>query len=169
MVDGWVCPHCGQTESRHGRGGSRACDAEQKGPVCPGLICQCSDGVCFSRGLGYGWRRSPCPNAVCQHCGWRGTIRSAEFEREYGSARCPKSTTGFHHAHVRVDGNRHRTDHTALVFDCKICGAKGFLIIDPIKDIEWKLERTAPPGVSDALSQEGDLAKEPGQPGGVGR
>ena len=162
LQDGWVCPNCGQTLTRHGRGGARGCKLETQGPTCAGLVCQCTDGRCFSKDTGYGWRRSPCPNAFCQHCGWKGTIRSKEFERAYGSSRCPKALTGWHFTRIRIDKDKTRSDMCLLIFECQLCGAKGFVMIDPIQDIEWRLpEQKAPIAEAASKTQGGD---SPGQP-----
>ena len=167
LRDGWVCPHCGQTLHRHGRGGSRACKAEQSGPTCPGVVCECEDGICYSKQLGYGWRRSPCPNAHCLHCGWRGTVRSREFEREYGSSRCTKSATGWHYAKAGVEKN---LDPSSLrvVLKCQICGSTATKLIDPIDDLNWKpVERALPPPASSG-HQEGNPGGDKPDDGSVG-
>lgn len=166
LRDGWVCPNCGQTSDRHGRGGARGCKHEPQGPTCPGLVCKCKDGTCFSKEYGYGWRRSPCLNAFCHHCGWKGTIQSREFEREYGGSRCPKSVDGWHNIqHIRFgrnkkdrkkDRSKGRSDVCRIIFECEICGASGPLNIDPIHDIPWQIpERKAPQEGPDAVSPEG--------------
>lgn len=133
---GWVCPHCGQTEQRHGRGGARGCHAEGD-ERCPGLECKCTDGKCYSKAFGFGWRRSPCPNAECAHCGWKGTLRSREFERHYGASRCPGSSSGWHWVTVRVEMSQFEPAGVMLVFTCRDCGATGTSVIDPIKQITW--------------------------------
>ena len=138
LVDGWVCPKCGQVAARHGRGGARACHGGD-GPFagCRGLECECTDGKCYSKkSWRLGWRRSPCPNAVCYHCGWKGTVRSRDFERAYGLSRCPKSSTGWHHPVLRVVPNT-RPNSLALICVCSECGRKGTSTLDPIADILW--------------------------------
>ena len=146
LQDGWSCPNCGQTSGRHGRGGARGCKHEPQGPTCPGLVCKCRDGQCFSHEYGYGWRRSPCPNAFCHHCGWRGSVRSREFERAYGHSRCPISMDGWHFAVLKLKISKDRSGKYQLVFVCKLCGAKGTFALDPVRDIPWSFpERTAPP------------------------
>lgn len=85
-------------------------------------------------------------------------MRSKEFERAYGSSRCPKSLTGWHYTRVRLDKDKTRADVCLLIFECQLCSAKGFVMIDPIEDIEWKLpERKAPSPVgTSAASPKGE-------------
>jgi hypothetical protein len=137
LVDGWVCPRCGQVGDRHGRSGARGCQTRQTGPRCPGLVCECEDGLCYSKSQGFGWRRSPCLNAHCLHCGWRGEIRSRPFERAYGMSRCPKSGDGWHHPLVTIS---HNTEADAMHqrLHCPLCGIDGTVRIHPIRDIDWR-------------------------------
>jgi hypothetical protein len=137
MIDGWVCPRCGQTGIRHGRAGARGCKTSTDSPHCRGLECECEDGRCFSkRAEGYGWRRSPCPTARCYHCGWEGIVRSRDFERAFGLARCPKSNTGWHHPTITWVPN---TVPNVLVlrFKCAICGRIATRPLHPVEDIQW--------------------------------
>jgi len=137
LLSGWVCPNCGQVGGRHGRGGARRCRGHNRGPICDGLVCRCGDGVCYSKSGGRGWRRSPCPNAYCWHCGWKGEVRSRDFERAYGHSRCPGSPTGWHHALARL-GMNPEPDALQLDFSCSYCGVVGECVIHPIEDITWK-------------------------------
>lgn len=139
---GWVCPNCGQTEQRHGRGGARACHAEAE-DRCPGLECKCEDGQCYSKTLGFGWRRSPCLNAVCAHCGWTGTIRSRAFERRYANARCPKSTSGWHWVTVEVDLSQFEPAGMTIKTRCVECGATGIGVLDPVTQMRWTRHQAA--------------------------
>ncbi len=138
LVDGWVCPRCGQTGTRHGRAGSRGCKTSTDSLHCRGLECECDDGRCFSKrpGPGYGWRRSPCVTARCYHCGWEGIVRSLDFEREYGLERCPKSNTGWHHTTIQWVPNS-EPSNVALRFRCSICGTTGLIVIAS-QDIQWQ-------------------------------
>lgn len=137
LIDGWVCPQCGAVGHRHGRGGQRACRDKTAGPTCEGLVCRCRDGKCFSKAKGPGWRRSPCPNAYCHHCGYEGPVRSKEFERSFGDSRCPYGTTGWHRALLRVEENE-RPGACRILFRCEDCGATGSMIIHPVTDIDWR-------------------------------
>jgi len=142
LLDGWVCPRCGQYSNRHGRGGARACKAGRDKPHCPGLQCQCGDGRCYQTGVGRGWRRSPCLRAVCAHCGWEGAVRSRDFERTYGDARCPKSRTGWHHVTAEIHDNA-EPDALRMTLRCIYCGAVGEITIHPVDDVMWETpERT---------------------------
>lgn len=139
LVDGWVCPRCGQVGTRHGRGGARGCHSAMPGPVCPGLVCRCGDGVCFAKHKGYGWRRSPCRNAQCMHCGWVGEVRSREFEKLFGNSRCPKSATGWHTVEIVAEQNQ-TPDVLRLQFKCIDCHATGSTVIDPVQDVRWNFD-----------------------------
>lgn len=136
LVDGWVCPRCGQIGTRHGRGGARACKDSRGLPTCLGLRCTCEDGLCFSKGEGYGWRRSPCRHAVCSHCGWTGEVRSKTFEREFGLSRCPKSSHGGHLVRIEAVGSVAPTV-LRLRLTCVECGLVGWIVADPAIDVDW--------------------------------
>lgn len=139
FTDGWVCPKCGQWGVRHGRGGARGCHSKlPPGPHCEGMECKCEDGVCFGKHPhGYGWRRSPCRNAVCHHCGWSGEVRSRAFERAYGLSRCVRSNTGWHYPTITVLPNT-EPGSLVLMFECTLCGRKATATLDPIADIVWQ-------------------------------
>lgn len=137
LVDGWVCPRCGQKGMRHGHGGARACKSRDDSPRCRGLECTCQDGQCYSKSMeGFGWRRSPCPCARCYHCGWQGEVRSRDFERVYGNSRCPSSSTGWHHPVISVVPNQ-QPSNLVLRLRCPMCGLEAETRLDPIEDMEW--------------------------------
>lgn len=73
-MSAWVCPECGAGWLEHGRGGHRACRGERDDDVnrewCGGLYCGCG-GTGFDHGEN---RDNPCHAAICDHCGWRGTL-----------------------------------------------------------------------------------------------
>lgn len=92
--------------------------------------------MCFAKRRGYGWRRSPCKNAHCLHCGWSGEIRSRDFERAYGAARCRKSATGWHTVNIIAERNEN-PDVLRLRFECLECHVQGACAIDPVSNIEW--------------------------------
>ena len=62
----WRCPKCGAGYRGHGRGKCRTA----VGPYCDGLVCDCQ---CPTARL-HGGLGDPCQHAVCDHCGWRGTM-----------------------------------------------------------------------------------------------
>lgn len=131
LSDGWVCPKCGQHGRRHGRGGARACKGNRGGKECPGLVCVCLDGMCFDRT----WRRSPCTHAVCNHCGWEGTVRNRAFEVSYGASRCHRSSTGWHYCTMEIDRNE-TPGALRIRVRCQLCGRSGALLVDA-SDIDW--------------------------------
>lgn len=135
LLDGWVCPNCGQTGRRHGRGGARACKSRTQGPLCQGLTCMCHNGRCYSSDTGRGWRRSPCLDALCAHCGWRGELRSKDFERDFGLSRCPVHPSGIHQCQVILEPAEHAS--IAMRLTCTQCGTRGASISHPIHDVEW--------------------------------
>ena len=143
VLDGWVCPSCGQARGRHGRGGARACKAKEPGPTCIGLVCECEKGVCYNRRNG--WMRSPCVHAHCQHCGWRGTIRSKPFERDFGLSRCAMAPDGLHRIEPGIAADSSpRVLH--LVLRCLVCGHEGHAMVDWLMDTEW-IDPRGPPTV----------------------
>lgn len=152
---------------RHGRGGSRACKSDQSVRTCQGLVCECEDGLCYSKQLGYGWRRSPCTNAHCLHCGWRGTVRSKDFEREYRSNRCTKSSTGWHFARVSVERNMDPSS-LRIILKCQICGSKAIKLIDAIDEIDWEPVEMALPKSASSGHQEGNPGGDKPDDGSVG-
>jgi hypothetical protein len=136
LTDGWVCPRCGATWDRHGRGGARACKTAD-GVQCRGLECECEDGRCYSkRPDGFGWRRSPCKTARCYHCGWEGEVRSREFERVFkNNMRCIKSNDGWHHPNMWTIPNAEPNSIVA-VLQCALCKMVAVRVI-PADTLMW--------------------------------
>lgn len=133
---GLVCPNCGATYGRHGRGGKRACRATYSA-LCPGIECLC-DQTHFRVFAGQLiWRQSPCLDAACRHCGWRGQVASIDFERAYGFGRCVATEDGRHDVVVSVENSSDPSKIT-VVLHCKACGAFGSLTFNPITDIAWQ-------------------------------
>jgi hypothetical protein len=80
------------------------------------------------------------------------------------------SVTGWHWATVRPDKNKNRADKCQLIFACKICGALGSIMIDPISDIPWQLpERKAPSSGFKAAAPEGEIHKPENTSEGVAK
>lgn len=123
LTDDIVCPRCGEN----------APDREGT----PRLRCACEDGDCFRMHEGnLTWRRSPCPNAVCDACGWRGILRSRYYTQHYGNSRCPMTENGAHDVYVYT----HRNDTPGpltIELRCKLCGAIGHKTINCIDEVEW--------------------------------
>ena len=70
------------------------------------------------------------------HCGWTGELRSRDFERAYGLARCPISRTGWHNPVITVE--RHHTPTLCRQFwKCVDCGIAATVIVDPVADVDW--------------------------------
>ncbi len=135
MHHGLVCPSCGASVWRHGSGGRRRClagDVER----CPGLECTCRRKHFLHRDGKLYWRRSPCPSAVCHHCGWKGALRSIYFERKFGLSRCTGTQNGCHDISVTATQNEHPGD---LVFRCycRKCSCIGLGSLDPTEEISW--------------------------------
>lgn len=138
LTHGLCCPACGATFGRHGRGGKRAC---KQGPVaeCKGIECTCHDWKKHFRRVGdrLVWRRSPCPSAVCHHCGWTGMLGSIDYERTYKLSRCVATENGCHDAVIVARPSDH-PEYLSLRVFCRACGHVGDFSIDPVQDIYWR-------------------------------
>jgi len=130
LSDHIVCPACGENADSQKR---------DRGDI-PRLVCQCDqNGSCFDYdGNNLVWRRSPCPHAKCEACGWTGTMRSKQFEQVYGPARCTVSENGWHDVSVTVYKNETPGPLT-IELRCKQCGAVGHRTIPAITGIAWSL------------------------------
>lgn len=126
LVDHIVCPKCGENSSEHTITNQRS-----------RLFCQCKDGDCFNYdGSDLVWKRSPCPNAKCEKCGWSGTMSSTEFQQVYNKSRCPLSDNGWHDVTVKVYKNE-TPEPLTIELRCKMCGAVGHKTIDAVAGIAW--------------------------------
>jgi ribosomal protein L40E len=128
LVDDLVCPRCGANAPmpRRPRGG--------------GIRCDCGDGTCFRAQAGKPdlvWRHSPCPNVVCDRCGWTGTLKAPSFESSYGNARCRVSSSGWHDVRYTVHANVAPAPLT-IELVCIECGAVGHVSIDCVSQIAWE-------------------------------
>jgi len=99
-------------------------------------VCTCNGKHFVERNGRLIWRRSPCPSAVCKHCGWAGTLRSVDFERSYGLSRCQNTPNGCHDVHVVGTHNEFPGDLVLKVF-CRSCSCVGLVSIDPVDGISW--------------------------------
>jgi hypothetical protein len=127
LVDHIVCPSCGENaESR-----TRPSDE-------PRLRCACEDGDCFGPHdelQQLVWKRSPCPHAVCDNCGWTGKLSSTPFQQVFGRSRCPKTDVGWHDVAVTIHKNE-VPKPLLLELRCKACGAVGHKTIE-VAWIAW--------------------------------
>ena len=123
LTDDLVCPKCGENASDR--------------PGLPKLRCGCEDGNCFALHEGrLTWRRSPCPNAVCDNCGWKGTLRSRYFQQTYQNSRCPMSEDGWHNVDVYTQRNE-KAGPLVSLWKCKACGAIGHVKIK-YNEVVWE-------------------------------
>lgn len=76
----WKCPKCGADADVHGKGGLDKCEDTIGRSVsnCRGLLCECD---LERTGDDHGQSHdNPCPNAVCHHCTWYGTMPAEKRE-----------------------------------------------------------------------------------------
>lgn len=129
LTDHLVCPSCGENAS----------DREGK----PRLKCECSDGSCFAwepPGK-LTWRRSPCPHAKCDACGWHGSLKSHDFEHVYHRSRCPGTVDGWHDVAATVYRNDTPSPIT-IELRCKVCGTVGHKTINVVDEVAWSDEES---------------------------
>ena len=75
MKTPFKCPKCGATPNKHGKGECADRVSYREHSVCLGCICECAEDDNDSEAEGHGESfENPCPNAVCAHCGWGGTL-----------------------------------------------------------------------------------------------
>lgn len=123
LIDHIVCPRCGANATGASSGHK--------------LSCECGGGKCFAMESGeLTWRRSPCHHAECS-CGWKGSIRSTEFESVYHRSRCRVSSNGWHDVGVSVYKNENPGPLT-IELRCKACGCRGHKTIDAVGEVAWE-------------------------------
>lgn len=123
LTDDLVCPKCG--ENAPDRTGE------------PKLRCACEHGKCFAYYEGVlTWRRSCCPNAICDACGWKGTLRSRHFQQKYQNSRCAHTVDGWHNVNVYTQKNE-IAGPLVSVWKCKACGAIGHVSV-PYSAVVWE-------------------------------
>lgn len=72
----FVCPKCGATPHKHGKGGVEKCIDRHAQQACEGLICECDPqefSDCENEDHGQTFVNM-CTQANCYHCGWGGTV-----------------------------------------------------------------------------------------------
>ena len=65
----WKCPKCNASWQKCGNGAKTSCK-QSYADHCEGFLCECSD----EGTKNHGTEKFPCPQAVCDHCGWEGVF-----------------------------------------------------------------------------------------------